>query len=188
VQALESDNRALAADSLRRDVPQPERLSAEDWAGIIASVRFAYKSAVQDGLEPVLQDIREQMTDLSEDDLAFLSEVLTPDPAIDRRQEGVRVREGFLPNLVGASLTLDLRVIDPQVSAGTDVEVVPVAMMRLLFDEPVAGQEAVTFQLAGPTLEAFSEDLLQLRSSFNAISATTEPKFSVAPWAREAAE
>jgi hypothetical protein len=188
-QALAPENLLLMAQSLRRDVQRPERITDEDWVGIRASIRFAYQAASQDGLDAVLADVRDVMKDqLSDDELDRLASLITPTEEVDRRQEGVRVREGFLPNLIGASLTLDLRVVEPKGDQGPAVEVVPVVLARLELDEQIGGQEAVVFQLSGLTLDEFMADLTKLQDGLRALTARDTPTITVPEWARDAGE
>jgi len=185
-QALEPENRQLAAQTLLRDVGRPERINDEDWVGLRAAVRFAYQAAAQDGAEAVLEDVKQVMQDqLDPEALESLRLIITPSKEVDRRQQGVRVREGFLPNLLGASLTLDLRVVEPKGNHGAGVEVVPIVLARLELDEQVGGQEAIIFQLNGTTLDEFTEELLELRQGLRALSGGVTPTISVPDWARE---
>jgi len=188
-QALEVDNRTIAAESLKRDVPRPERLSDDDWVGLQAAIRFAYQAASQDGVEAVIEDVKRVMKDdLTSDDLDALQAIVTQSDVVDRRQQGLRVRDGFLPSLVGASLTLDLRVIEPTDPQEGGVEVAPVVLARLEFDEQVAGQEGIVFQMTGATLDEFTEDLLKLRKGLSFLTSQVTPTIRVPDWAREVSQ
>ncbi|UYC80978.1 hypothetical protein [Curtobacterium poinsettiae] len=154
--------------------------------GVRAAVRFAYQAASQDGVDAVIDDVKTVMKDeLSDEHVDALRAIITPTEQIDRRQQGVRVREGFLPNLVGAALTLDLRVVEPTGDQADGVEVVPVVLVRLELDEQVGGQEAIIFQLTGSGLDDFTEDLVKIRAGLRAVSASVTPSITVPDWARE---
>jgi hypothetical protein len=79
------------------------------------------------------------------------SSLLSPLPRLEA-QDVRSAAIALAPTMVNTQLYSDLRVI-PE-APGTGIQLVPVVVARLEFDEPVAGQEALFIQL---TEESFAE-------------------------------
>ncbi len=183
-QGLDLGVAADARRSLDREVPRPESLTDEDWLGVRTAFRLLYQTAEREGLTETLADVRSEMAEqLADAQYVQLEQILTPDPETTQGLLAKRERDSFLPNLVGSSRTLDLRVLGSGSEAGRLV-VAPVGLLRLEFDEPVAGQDALSFQLSKSAVEGLLTDLEELRVLFQVAEGATAPQVDIAPWAR----
>lgn len=179
-----SNHREAFTDSLRFEVEPPAGVALKEWSSAVGALRFAYEVAVREGFEGVQQDITAAVADRFEPlQLESLLELLTPDPAVDLRIAGTRERDAMLPNLVNARFSLDLRATNLE-SEG-ELELAPTVTLRLEFDEHVAGQDAIAFQVPLWALDELVSDLQLISSRLKRVDSALAS--AVVPrWARAA--
>ena len=140
----------------------------------------AYEASVRDGHDAVAADIR---TSLSESDpirVERLLAALHPSEEARLRAAGLSARDSVLPILETALVSLDLRVV----TTDTETVLVPLASVRLTFDEPVSGNgSAVVFQMSPDAAKKLRSSLdsylTELQSTASTISSARIPDWGV---------
>ncbi|KTR95665.1 hypothetical protein NS220_05165 [Microbacterium testaceum] len=156
-------------------------MTPEDWSSAVGALRFAYEVAVREGFEPVRADIRTALDSVTDHKLETLVDLIQDDSAVATRIAGTRERDGILPNLVGSALSLDLRAID--LSDDDDLQLAPIVTVRLMFDEHVAGQDAIVFQTQLTALEEIAAEAKRISIRIKRLEADL-PTATVPPWAK----
>jgi len=172
------------AEALRYEVSAPDDVKASDWSSAVGALRYAYEVAVREGFEAVQNDISAALaTEMDSSALQALLRLLAEDDAVAQRIAGTRERDAVLPNLVNARFALDLRAI--ALDGDDDLQLAPTITVRLEFDEHVAGQDAITFQVPLWALDELAADLSRISARVRKIDADL-PTATVPVWARAA--
>jgi hypothetical protein len=109
-----------------------------------------------EGLPALLEDISQTVGQQGASASKVIEEILveSPQEALQRRIEDVQ-RSG-LPVLTRLSVDVDLRVAAPEGTGQSDFGLVPVLIIRLEFDETIAGQDAIVFQVTEEEVDEFT--------------------------------
>lgn len=183
VVSLASEHGDLLQDSLTIGIPaNPTKLSEGDWRLAASAYRLLWEIGARESPDSVVQDVRVALPDALASDLNALERLLTSDAASSDRVRGVRRRDQFLPILTEARVTVDLRILDLEAD-GAEV-LAPVVVARLDFDEPIAGSDAIIFQVPlgqlAPLAESLAHAAAQIRRATESLSG-----YQVPPWALE---
>ncbi|MGC5173073.1 hypothetical protein ACLQ2Q_20735 [Microbacterium sp. DT81.1] len=144
-----------------------------------------YETAVREGAAEVIADIRAAMPDAEPSALARLERALQPGPDDLARIDGLSERDAYLPILTSHIFAVDLRVVAQPEDA---THVVPLAIARLRFDDPVGnGNSSVVFQITPGDLEGLIESLTELRTKVSGLMTNNSP-IIVPGWAHVAAD
>lgn len=159
-----ADQPEALMDSLRFETNAPEGIDGTDWSSASAALRFAYEVAVREGFAPVRADIEQALHSTADSEkLTALLALVREDDLVAQRIAGTRQRDGMLPNLVSHRVSLDFRTVSSD-DIDNGIELAPTVIARFEFDEHVAGQEAVVFQIPLWALEELAEDLQEARN------------------------
>jgi hypothetical protein len=177
---LDLDEAAVSVLQQRNPVdagPPPAELAvdAAAWTESAAAIRTLYQLAARIGVSNLVSELAELVgTDpASNPRLAALLTWLEP------RQEDVeaeaidRAQTSMLPVLTSASATIDFRVVDVANEAG--LRLVPVLVIRLTFDEHVAGNDAIVFQVGPGEVDQFVDELQLARTRASELSLQIPP-------------
>lgn len=161
--AVEAEKTISVTDSLIVRVGQAWELSEIEAMKTLSISSFLYEHvATEEDTEALVSDLREVATGLDIGDFPSKEEALkrlfSPIPAYDRQVVRSRTIESPMPVLDSWSLYCDLRVVPKE--GGTELMgYVPVIVARLRFDEPIAGQDGMFFQITEETLKRFLADV-----------------------------
>lgn len=128
------------------------------WRTMGSAFSLAYEASRSEGVDAVVEDLRESEIDFNEGELERLKALLEVDKETDEQISGVHQRDGFLPIFRNADLALDLRVLD--LEGGT--KLAPVLTVRMSFDEAVNGNDSIVFQLPVAALRQLQDQLAQV--------------------------
>lgn len=168
--AQEERGSLLAA--LRFGVSAPDDVDAYRWSGMVGALRFAYEAGLRDDRDDVALDIRTAFADtFSNEQLDRFLELLEEDDLADERIEGTRMRDALLPNMVNTNFSTDLRILPVP---GALPVVAPVVTARLEFDEHIAGQDSLVFQIPVEALSDLIEELQHTLDAIRSLSSTQE--------------
>jgi len=100
-----------------------------------------------DGLGALLDDIEANAGPASEPAKKAIEAILAETPAEARQRRINYVQRSALPVLTRLSVDVDLRAASSGANSDEDFGLVPVLVVRLEFDENVAGSDAIVFQV-----------------------------------------
>jgi hypothetical protein len=170
------DENALSALRQRSPLdpgPPPSGLAVEAaaWTESAAAVRTLYQLSAQMGPESLVRELAELVgVDPSSDPLmTALPTWLEPRREDTEAEATTRALTSMLPVLTAASATVDFRVVD--VANEGDSRLVPVLIIRLAFDEHVAGSDALVFQISPGEVDRVIEELVAARQKANDLAA-----------------
>lgn len=142
--------------ALSGEASLPDGLSRDDWSAVVGSIRVAYEISRRESVEGVINDVADTFQwSEGEPELVALASALKENPQAERIIDGARRRDALLPNVLGVDVSIDLRVVSDASSDAIDVA--PIAVVRINFDEHVAGQDAVFFQVPVGRLRELAE-------------------------------
>lgn len=160
---------ALDEGSLPSAPPEASAISAEDWRRSRPTVRTL--AAVRDdyGFTALLDDVRETLDGSPESERAIrtIQQLLELDPDTEQLNLIRRKQDAALPVLVNLSVEVDFRAV-PSV-ADHDPTLAPVYVVRLTFDEDIAGSSAIVFQVPEDATDAVIRRLEQVKTLRTAI-------------------
>lgn len=114
----------------------------------------------RDGSQELIADIAQ----LAEPELpgitSRLEGLLHEDPKTESQRLVGQTQTSTLPVVVGMDIDVDFRAAPP--TEGRPVQLVPVVVVRMMFDEPVGGSDVIVFQVPD---ERISELIQELRSA-----------------------
>ena len=162
----EAEKEVSVTDALVARAQDALQVAEKEAVEIIYGFSFLYARApTEEETQALLADLKKVATDLGiqmvtakEDALGRLF-VRIPD--YDRGIVRKRALEGVMPVLEDWVLYCELRVIAED--QGTEIEgYVPVVVARFEFDEPIAGQGAIVFQITEETLKRLDADVKRI--------------------------
>lgn len=165
--AAETENGFEPTDQLIRDLHDALGISEKDIGTVLTVCSFFHEGLRQaENGEGLVRQLGEIATELGITDLPSkqdaLKRLFRPNEAYDRRTIRRRTAESVLPVLETVWLYCDLRAVGAEPTAEAP-RYVPVIMARLKFDETMAGQEAIFFQMTEETLERLASDVQRTR-------------------------
>lgn len=101
----------------------------------------------QDGIEDLVADVEALAGDAGIKAAHVIRTVLREDPQQAERRRYEIAQHSGLPVLVSMSVEVDFRVAPPLSGTSDQPKLVPVLIVRLVFDEEVGGQDAIVFQV-----------------------------------------
>jgi hypothetical protein len=165
--AAETENGFEPTDELIRGLHERLQISEKDSATALSVCYFLYER-LEAGRDAgaLVGELGEIASELGIDDFPRKAEALrrlfSPNEAYDRPTIRRRTAESVLPVLESVWLYCDLRAVAGE--AATEApRYVPVIVARLRFDEPIAGQEAICFQMTEETLSRLASDVQRTR-------------------------
>ena len=165
--AAETESGFEPTDQIIRGLHEALGISEKDIGNALAVCSFLYDGLREaedpEGLVRELGDIAPGLgiADLPSKRDA-LRHVFRRNEAYDRRTIRRRTAESVLPVLESVWLCCDLRAVPSEPTAHAP-RYVPVIMARLGFDEPIAGQEAIFFQMTEEALAKLTSDVQRTR-------------------------
>lgn len=120
------------------------------------------------GLRDVLLEEAPDLVDGFDEVRPELERLLFQSPEVRQAKRLSRLAEIGLPNFANLSTMIDLRVDRALLGSG-DVGLAPMAVMRLSFDEPIAGQAAVVFQMTQSDVRSVIDELRECVDDMDAI-------------------
>jgi hypothetical protein len=165
--AGQTENGFEPTDQLIRALHQALGISEKDIGSALTICSFLY-----DGLrdarnaEGLVRELGEIATELGITDVPSkedaLNRLFRRNEAYDRRTMRRRTAEAALPVLESVWLYCDLRAVpsEPQAEAP---RYVPVITARLKFDETIAGQDGIFFQMTEEALDRLASDVQRTR-------------------------
>jgi hypothetical protein len=160
---------ALDEGRLPSAPPKTSAISVEDWRSSRATVRTL--AAVRDdyGFTALLDDVRETLEGSPEGEQAIraIQQLLEQDPETEQLNLIKRKQDAALPVLVSLSVEVDFRAV-PSV-ADREPTLVPVYIVRLTFDEDIAGSSAIVFQVPEDATDIVIRRLEQVKTLRTAI-------------------
>lgn len=151
----------------------------DQWYQARRAYQTTYAIAVREGRDRVLEDLREGLPAISDDDFQKLESLLTFDPTSVERVEVSHLRDRFLPILESQRATVDLRLLHLDEGA----RLAPVVTMRMTFDEALSqGAESVVFQVPIEMLASIEQTIREVRQDFKLLPSLVLPS-SVPDWA-----
>jgi len=130
--------------------PPPSGLQVDEatWNQAAAALSTLYDLAGGLGVRAVVTELGELLgrDPQSDPQMKQLLTWLRPSRHDSETQSALRAQVSFLPVVTSASATVDFRTTE--VANEGDLKLVPVLIVRLNFDEPVAGSEAIVVQLS----------------------------------------
>ncbi len=165
--AAETENGLEPTDQLIRGLHEALGISEKDIASVLTVSSFLHEGLRQaENGEGLVREFAEIATELGIPDFApkqdALKRLFRPNEAYARRIIRRRTAEAALPVLESVWLYCDLRAVAAEPTAEAP-RYVPVIMARLKFDEPIAGQEAIFFQMTEEALERLASDVQRTR-------------------------
>lgn len=135
------------------------------WRTMGSAFSLAYEASRSEGVDAVLEDLRDPDVGFAEDELNRLKALLEVDKETDEQISGIHQRDGFHPVLRNVDLALDLRVLD--LEGGT--KLAPVLTVRMSFDEAVNGNDSIVFQLPVAALNQLQDQLGRVSKRLRAV-------------------
>ena len=178
--AAESENGFEPTDQLIRGLHEALGISEKDSASVLAVCSFLYEGLREAGnAEGLVRELAEIATELGIADLPSkqdaLKDLFRRNEAYDRRTMRRRTAESVLPVLESVWLYCDLRAVAAEPTAEAP-RYVPVVVARLKFDEPIAGQEAIFFQMTEEALAKLTSDVQRTRELIERIKVDLRDK------------
>jgi hypothetical protein len=171
----------LAATAKSDDHSPPDglpELRGTSWDLVVRAFQVVYEISDREGRDAVLAEVRDAFPELTAEPLAALSLILERDDVASSRIEGARKRDRFLPVLASTDIALDLRLAEV---SGEEV-LLPVITCRLEFDENVAGNDAIVFQIPIDALATLSSELLRIQGQLGDVRSRLAPE-RIPDWA-----
>jgi hypothetical protein len=164
IQALRA---ALDEGSLPSSPPEGSGVSADVWLGSRSTVRTLLYIRDGDGYTALLSDVS-QMVEAPDKERAMevIQQLLELDSETEQLNLVRNTQRAGLPVLENLSAEVDFRVV-PSLSEG-EPTLAPVYVVRLTFDEDVAGSNAIVFQVAEDAISIVLqrlEEAKELRAS-----------------------
>ena len=165
--AGETENGLEPTDQLIRGLHEALGISEKDIASVLTVSSFLHDGLREaENAEGLVRQLGEIATDLGITDLPSkqdaLKRLFRRNEAYDRRTIRRRTAEAALPVLESVWLYCDLRAVAAEPTAEAP-RYVPVIMARLKFDETIAGQEAIFFQMTEEALDRLASDVQRTR-------------------------
>jgi hypothetical protein len=160
-------------DSDTRSEEPPGNLTRNVGAGATAAHQTLYTLARDHTARDVVDRLVELAPDLglteNKDLRVALLDALQFDPEKERRVAFEDAEQEFMPMLTRVQSYLDLRAVSPpsehdEQDLGERVELLPVLIARLTFDEPIGGSESITIQVPWRHIAALLEQIPALRA------------------------
>jgi hypothetical protein len=163
-----------AEENLAKPDPIEPLSEPENWAPATTALRTLYGFARTDGIESVVADLHTLLAKRDnvgeyEVGLSLLPSLLVKRESFDRHQRYKRTREMTLPQVVESSVGIQLKAISPTAGSSSPVELVPLIVMRLDFDEPVLGSESITVSIPVGVLESMRIEISSMREKYEHI-------------------
>ena len=179
-EVAETDAGFEPTDELIRRLCEALRITERDSASILSVCHYLYE-CIREGrnAEALVRELGEVASELGINDFptkqGYLKRLFGPNEAYDRRVTARRTSEAALPVLERIWLYCDLRAVaaEPPTEAP---RYVPVIVARLRFDEPIAGQEAISFQMTEETLGTLALAVERVRELMHKIKLDLEDK------------
>jgi hypothetical protein len=163
----ETDTGFEPTDELIRRLREVLGITERDSASILSVCHYLYDCA-QEGqnAEALVRELGEVSGELKIGGFPakqdHLKRLFSPNEAYDRRAMARQIGEAALPVLERTWLYCDLRAVGAR-STTEAPRYVPVIVARLRFDEPIAGQEAISFQMSEEALGNLALDVERIR-------------------------
>lgn len=143
----------------------------EDWDAATSALRTLYSFARSDSVDSVIADIRVVLAERDNADqydvgVSLLPVLLAPRESFDRHQRYKRAREMALPQILEFAINIQLTTVDPGPESSSPVELVPLIVMRIVFDEAVLGGEAVSMSVPIEVMESMRHEMGSLREKY----------------------
>jgi hypothetical protein len=169
---LALDEATLSALRQRSPVdagPPPSDLAvdAAAWTESAAALRTLYQLAAQMGVTSLVSELAELAGEDQSTNprLTGLLTWLEPRPEDTEAEATDRALASMLPVLTAASATVDFRMAEVANEGG--LRLVPILVVRLTFDEHVAGSDAIVFQISPAELDRVMQELESARTKAN---------------------
>jgi hypothetical protein len=98
--------------------------------------------------------------------VSLLPALLAQRESFDRRLRYKRAREMMLPQILESTISIQLKAVDSALGSSSPVELVPLIVMRIDFDEPVLGSESITVSMGVDVMESMRLDIAALREQY----------------------
>jgi len=178
--AGETENGFEPTDQLIRGLHEALGISEKDIGNALAVCSFLYEGVREaPNAEGLVGELAELATELGITDFPpkqdALKHLFRRNEAYDRRTMRRRTAESVLPVLETVWLYCDLRAVPSEPTADAP-RYVPVIMARLKFDEPIAGQEGIFFQMTEEALIKLASDVQRTRELIERIKVDLRDK------------
>lgn len=164
---------ALGAGGLPSTPPEGSGVSSDEWLRARSMVRTLAAIRDDEGLAPLLGDIGQTIEGIKgvdgEQAINMTRQLLELDPETEQLNLIRRAQYSALPVLVNLSVEVDFRAVPSINDEGPTLA--PVYIVRLTFDEDIAGSDAVVFQVPEDATEIVRrrlEEAKNLRASIAA--------------------
>jgi hypothetical protein len=144
IQVLRS---SLDQGGLPSGPPEGSGISVEDWRRSRSTVRTLAAIRDDDGFAELISDIGQVLRESPDNEraLVMIRQLLELDPNTEQLNLIRRTQDAALPVLINLTAEIDFRAV-PSVSGG-EPTLAPVYVVRLTFDEDIAGSSAIVFQV-----------------------------------------
>jgi len=151
------------------------------WKDAVAALGALYDLAAGLGVSSVVTELAELMglDPQSDSRMKLLLTWLQPTRHDSETQSALRAQASFLPVLTSASATVDFRTTE--VANEGDLKLVPVLVVRVNFDEPVSGSEAIVFQVNPAGLNEVIQKLQEALTQADTLTAQLPDGLVVRP-------